>query len=341
MTTEVPVGPSSLIWLVTGQCNLVCDHCYASRFPVGEELSTEEAEALVAEAARLGVQHLALAGGEPLLRPDLFEIIAGARSLGLGVSLVTNGGRVTLEAAQALARSGVEVVVSLDGARAQTHDRRRGVGSHRQALAALAHLRQAGAAYRTVMALGTDNYHEVGEYLTLAHKLGAEAACLIPVMPSGRAGRESTPTAAQVAGALQAAGGRSQELGLPLQLWCLPFAPLVMSSDRVSAYPCRGSLSMDIDPAGRILLCDVLDVEVSALRGRGLVGAWREQCRSPVVRRLASPKLAPVCADCPLAHQCRGGCYARARLLSGDLYAPDPLCPRVAGVLSPGLNHPD
>ncbi|MEE9201707.1 MAG: radical SAM protein [Dehalococcoidia bacterium] len=333
MTPEVPVGPSSLIWLVTGRCNLACEHCYASRFQVGEELSSEEASELIAEAARVGVQHLGLAGGEPLLRPDLFEIISGARSMGLGVGLVTNGGRVTPAAARALARNGVGVVVSLDGATAQTHDQRRGAGSHRQALSALAHLRQAGVAYRTVMALGPDNYHEVREYITLAHKLGAEAACLIPVMPSGRAGRRSTPTAAQVAGALQAAGGRSQGLGLPLQLWCLPFAPLVMSSDGVSAHPCRGSRSMDIDPAGRILLCDVLDVEVSALRGGGLLRAWREQCRSPVVRRLAGPKLAPVCAGCPLAQQCRGGCYARAQLLSGDLYAPDPLCPRVAGVL--------
>ena len=90
---------------------------------------------------------------------------------------------------------------------------------------------------------------------------------------------------------------------------------------------------MDIDPAGRILLCDVLDAVVSNLRGRGLLSAWQEQRRSPEVRRLVSPKLAPVCAACPLARRCRGGCYARAQLLSGDLYAPDPLCPRVAGVL--------
>lgn len=333
MTLEAPVGPSSLIWLVTGRCNLSCDHCYAARFPLREELSPEEARALVAEAARTGVQHLGLAGGEPLLRPDIFEIVHEARSLGLRVSLVTNGGRVTPSAARDLARSGVGVVVSLDGARPETHDRRRGAGSHRQAVLALAHLRQAGAAYRTVMALGTDNYHEVGEYLTLAHKLRAEAACLIPVMPSGRAGRERVLTAAQMSDALKVAGGRSQELGLPLQLWCLPFAPLVMPSNGVSPSSCRGSLSMDIDPAGRILLCDVLDTVVTALRDGGLLRAWREQRRSPVVRLLGSPKLDPVCADCPLSRRCRGGCYARAQLLSGDLYAPDPLCPRVAGLL--------
>jgi len=249
------------------------------------------------------------------------------------VSLVTNGALVSSSVARAFAQEGVRVVVSLDGACPQTHDRRRGAGSHEKALAALAYLEEAGASYRTVMALGPDNYREVGDYLALAQKLGAEAACLIPVMPSGRAKWEMVLAPAQLVEALEAADRRSPELGLPVQLWCIPFAPLVVTSAWVSTGSCRDSPGMDIDPAGNILLCDVLDTVVSTVRGKELLEAWQEQCRSTVIRRLESPNLAPVCATCPLASRCRGGCFARAELLAGDLYAPDPLCPRVAGML--------
>lgn len=324
---------SSLIWLVTGRCNLSCSHCYAERFQGQVELSPEEAGVLVADAARAGVRHLGMAGGEPLLRPDLLHLIQQARSLGMSVGLVTNGSRITAAVAGELAASQVGVVVSLDGARPETHDRRRGAGSHRQVLSALGHLKRAGASFRTVTALGADNYRETGECLALALRLGAEAACLIPVMPSGRAGQDELLSAAQMVTALEAAEQCSLDMGLPVQLWCTPFAPLVVSAPKVSAYPCRGTDSMDIDPAGRVLLCDVLDTEVSHIRDEGVRGAWGEQRRSALVRSLADPRLASVCAACPLSKNCRGGCYARAQLLAGDIHAPDPLCPRVAGAV--------
>ncbi len=57
-------APSSIVWLVTGKCNLACSHCYAQRFQGRHELSAEEAQGLVTEAAQMGVRHLAFAGGE-------------------------------------------------------------------------------------------------------------------------------------------------------------------------------------------------------------------------------------------------------------------------------------
>lgn len=327
--------PSSLIWLVTGRCNLACSHCYAQRFARCRELSAAEAAGLVEEAARAGVRHLGLAGGEPLLRPDIFDIIHRARSMGVGTSLVTNGALVTPRLAMELAREKVGVAVSLDGARPETHDHRRGTGSYDEAVRALSHLKVAGATYRTVLALGTDNYQEIEGYLELAKRLGAQAACLIPVMASGRARSDMVLAPAQITDTLKETARHSKLVRQPVELWCLPFAPLVDASFEVSVSYCRTSRSMDVDPSGNVLLCDVLDFVVSSARDKGLVGAWKDQCASRLVRRLGNPKLAPVCAECPLARSCRGGCFARAKLMSGDLYGPDPLCPRVADSFDP------
>jgi len=260
------------------------------------------------------------------------DIIRSARGYGLEVSLVTNGERLTPEVARALAEFQVGVVVSLDGSQAVTHEARRGRGSFRRLLQAMAALRRAGLAFRTIMALGPDNYREVGEYLALAREQGAAAACLIPVMPSGRARRQRLLSPGEVVAALAAADRRSRELEFPVHLWCLPFAPLVVTSPWVAASSCRRSRGMDVDPSGNVLLCDVLDVVISSLRGRKVAEAWREQCGHPVMRRLERPELGEACAACPLAGQCQGGCFARAQLISGDLYGPDPWCPRIACV---------
>ena len=75
--------PQTLIWLITARCNLTCSHCYAARFADSDELTEEEGISLLMEAARVGVVHVGLSGGEPFLRPDTLSIIAEAGHLGV------------------------------------------------------------------------------------------------------------------------------------------------------------------------------------------------------------------------------------------------------------------
>lgn len=323
----------SLVWLVTARCNLSCTHCYAQRFRGQRELDSGEALALLIEAAGLGVGWLGLAGGEPLMRPDIRQIIEKSQALGMSVGIVTNGDPVTEEMARFISEHQVSISVSLDGARPETHDRRRGRGSFERAIGAICRLREAGASYKPAMALGQDNHAEVEDYVELARRSGARAACIIPVMPSGRAGIDNVLTPVQMSEALVRAARKADSVGIELQPWCTPFAPLVVPSLEGSAGSCRSSHSMDIDPGGNALLCDVLDIAISSVRDGGLASAWKKHCESDTVQRLEDPYLPQVCATCRLARRCRGGCFARAYLVSGDLYAPDPLCPRVAGIL--------
>jgi [mycofactocin precursor peptide]-tyrosine decarboxylase / 3-amino-5-[(4-hydroxyphenyl)methyl]-4,4-dimethylpyrrolidin-2-one synthase len=123
-------APICLTWELTYGCNLACIHCLSSsgrRDP--RELSTEEAKALVDEFAAMQVFYVNIGGGEPLVRPDFFEIVEYAIERRVGVKFSTNGAFVTQEAARRFAATDyLDIQISLDGATPETNDPIRGIG---------------------------------------------------------------------------------------------------------------------------------------------------------------------------------------------------------------------
>ena len=119
-------GGPVVFWNLTARCNLRCVHCYLGAGPDSSttgELTTPEALALLDELAAVRAPVVLFSGGEPLLRPDLEELAAHARSLGLATALSTNGTLITPEVAARLRDAGFEYVgISLDGESAETHD---------------------------------------------------------------------------------------------------------------------------------------------------------------------------------------------------------------------------
>ncbi|MGZ4708660.1 MAG: mycofactocin biosynthesis chaperone MftB, partial [Acidimicrobiales bacterium] len=110
-------APICLTWEWTYACNLQCVHCLSSsgtRDP--NELSTAEMKAIVDDLRRLGVFYVNIGGGEPMLRPDFFEVVEYCVSQGVGVKFSTNGGLLTAAKAERLAGMDyVDVQISLDG----------------------------------------------------------------------------------------------------------------------------------------------------------------------------------------------------------------------------------
>ena len=90
---------------------------------------------------------------------------------------------------------------------------------------------------------------------------------------------------------------------------------------------------MEIDPEGNVLLGDIADIKFSGVCEEGILEAWGEQEADSLVKSLTNPKLPEPCSSCELKQKCRGGCFARAEVMLGDISAPDPLCPRVAGLV--------
>ncbi len=123
-TKRNPPGPV-VIWNLIRRCNLTCKHCYSisadKDFP--GELSKTEVFAVMDDLKRFRVPVLILSGGEPLLRPDIFDIAQRAKEMGFYVGLSSNGTLIDEGNIDKIAAVGFDYVgVSLDGI-AATHDK--------------------------------------------------------------------------------------------------------------------------------------------------------------------------------------------------------------------------
>lgn len=178
-----------VFWETTKACNLTCRHCRAvPQTAIGpNELTTARAFTLIDEIAAVAKPVLVLSGGEPLFRPDLFDIAEYGVQSGLRMALATNGTLVTDRIAAKIADTGfARVAISIDGARPETHDRFRGVpGAHAKALAALHALRGEGVSVQINSTIARHNVAEVSALLDLALSIGADALHLFMLVPVG------------------------------------------------------------------------------------------------------------------------------------------------------------
>jgi radical SAM protein with 4Fe4S-binding SPASM domain len=177
LVAPTPIGPRRdppgpvVIWNLIRRCNLTCRHCYsvsADRdFP--GELTTPEAFTVMDDLKAFRVPVLILSGGEPLLRPDVFDIAMRAKSLGLYVGLSTNGTLIDDSLVGRIAAVGFDYVgISLDGRR-ETHDAfRRRRGAFEDSLAAARACRDAGVKVGLRFTLTEGNAADLPYLLELA-----------------------------------------------------------------------------------------------------------------------------------------------------------------------------
>jgi len=180
--------------VVTYRCDLDCAMCdLPSRGDRAREMDARGLRGVLDAMRDLGVLGVGVTGGEPLLRRDLFEVLAHGSRVGLLVHLNTNGSLVDAAAAEALAQSGVASVnLSLDGPDAETHDRlRRRPGSFARVLRAAARLCAVPARpFRVALtcALGEGNASRAEELLERARDLGVDRVGFLPVHDYGPTG---------------------------------------------------------------------------------------------------------------------------------------------------------
>jgi AdoMet-dependent heme synthase len=178
-----------VFWETTKACNLTCRHCRAvpQRNLGPTELNTSAAFDLIDAIAAVARPVFVLSGGEPLFRPDLFEIASYGVETGFRMALATNGTLVTDRVAAKIADTGIaRVAISLDGAKAETHDRFRGVpGAHSLALCGLQALRAEGVSVQINSTIARHNVAELPALLDLALEIGADALHLFMLVPVG------------------------------------------------------------------------------------------------------------------------------------------------------------
>ncbi|MCX7746538.1 MAG: radical SAM protein [Clostridia bacterium] len=175
---------------LTNCCNLRCLHCYAaSEANADRGLPYKQIIQLIDQFASLGGIRLFLTGGEPLLRPDLEDIVAYAKSRHLFVYLSTNGFAVTQQKAEKLVRLGVGAVnFSLDGADAVTHDTfRQTPGSFNRTLNGIESFLSQNIPCAVQTTVHKNNLKQCAKIENMLRPKGVSACYFVKMMPQGRA----------------------------------------------------------------------------------------------------------------------------------------------------------
>ena len=122
-------APMIVSWMTTNQCNLKCAHCYQdAEEATDKELSTDEGKKMIDEIARAGFKVMIFSGGEPLMRPDIYELVAHAAENGLRPVFGSNGTLITPEVAVRLKEAGACAMgISVDSLVPEKHDKFRGL----------------------------------------------------------------------------------------------------------------------------------------------------------------------------------------------------------------------
>jgi len=343
-----------VFWETTKACNLTCRHCRAvpQRRLGPTELNTNRALDLIDAIAEVAKPVMVLSGGEPLFRPDLFDIGEYGVQTGFRMALATNGTMVTEKVAARIADAGFSrVAISIDGADERTHDRFRGLpGSHRLALSGIRNLREAGVSVQINSTIAKHNVDEVPALLELALQLEADALHLFMLVPVG-CGLEIAPSemlpADEYERVLHWFDEQSKSCPIDLKATCAPHYYRIraqrLEDERSGSFIAPGTKAKAghqhlsamtrgclagtsvcfVSNEGRVYPCGYLPVAAGDTRVQRFAEIWNN---SQTFQQLRNPEAYDgKCGDCRYISIC-GGCRARAYAATGSFLAEEPFC---------------
>ena len=180
-----------VVWNCTKRCNLSCVHCYSASTSraAPDELTGDEARAMLDDLAAFGAPVVLFSGGEPLLRPDLDDLIAHARGLGLRAVVSTTGTLITPARAERFAAAGLSYVgVSLDGL-AEVNDAFRGSpGAFDKALGGIRSCLAAGVKVGLRFTMNRRNAGDIPGIFDLIEREDIPRVCFYHLVCTGRGG---------------------------------------------------------------------------------------------------------------------------------------------------------
>jgi radical SAM protein with 4Fe4S-binding SPASM domain len=340
-----------VVWNITRRCNLACRHCYldAQDCAGGAELSTDQAREFINDLGKMQVPVLLLSGGEPLLRPDLYELIGMANEAGVRPVLSTNGMLITPEVAHAIHAAGIRYVgVSLDGMR-DTHDDFRGqTGAFDAAVQGIKNSMAEGLHTGVRFTVNAQNYQDLGPLLDYIRDLGVPRFCMYHLVYAGRgdAGIDLTPEQSRSVIELlinrtlkyDREGGGLEILTVDNPADGISIYEHVQREDPERAEQVYGLLGQhggcsagikiaNVDPEGNVHPCQFwTGATLGNVVERPLSEIWADESH-PLLAALRHREehLQGICADCAHSAVC-GGCRVRALAVTGDAWAEDPAC---------------
>jgi len=343
-----------VVWNVGRRCNLRCVHCYShSRdHEYSGELTLDQGLRMIDDLADFGVPVLLFSGGEPLLHPNIFELIAHARSRGLRAVISTNGTLITPELAGKLKNLGLSYVgVSLDGLQ-ETNDRFRGVpGAFTRALDGIRHCQAAGIKVGLRFTINRRNVQDIPGIFNLLERENIPRVCFYHLVYAGRGSSliAEDLTREQTRQTVDLIIDHTRDLhaaGKPVEVLTVdnhcdgPYLYLrLLREDPQRAAKVLELLRMNGGNSSGIAIgCVSWDGAVHAdqfwrhdtfgnVRERPFSQIWTDTTH-PLMAQLKNrkPLLTGRCAQCKFLDICNGNFRVRAQAVTGDLWAPDPAC---------------
>lgn len=344
--------PYIVIWEVTQACDLACVHCRASAQPNRSplELSTEEGKRLIGEVAQMKVPVFVLTGGDPVKRPDLFELIAHARDVGVRVSLTPSATPLlTWEIIRRLKQSGLaRIAVSLDGATAEVHDAFRGMsGSFVRTMEAIEWANDIGLPIQINTTFSRRNFEDFDRIAALMDARKIAMWSVFFLVPMGRGKLDDLLSAQQFETAFERLYSLSKRARFQIKTTeAQHYRRYVVQQQVVE----KRNQTSESEPAprkeqdtigraprglndgkgfafvshtGEVYPSGFLPLAGGNVRSAPLSVIY---CESPVFRQLRdADRLGGKCGACEFRRIC-GGSRARAYALTGDPMAEEPCC---------------
>jgi pyrroloquinoline quinone biosynthesis protein E len=328
-----PQPPLALLAELTHRCPLQCPYCsnpLALERPANE-MATADWLRAIQEAAAIGCLQVHFSGGEPTVRRDLEELVAGATAAGLYTNLITSG--VALDAARlsALIAAGLEhVQLSFQDSGAEIGERIGGyAGAHARKLATAAMVRAAGLPLTANFVVHRQNMHHLEAMLEMAVSIGAHRAEIANVQYYGWALKNRAalmPSRAQLEDmTATVAAARARLDGVLVIDYVVP--------DYYARRPksCMGGWGqrfLNISPSGKVLPChaaeSIVGMTFDNVRQRSLADIWRN---SEAFNRFRGTDWMPEpCRSCDRKEIDWGGCRCQAFAITGDAAKTDPAC---------------
>lgn len=324
--------PRWLLAELTYKCPLQCPYCSNpldySKYT--NELSTEDWKRVLSQARKIGAVQLGLSGGEPLTRLDLEEIIQHARELGYYSNLITSGYGLSEARIKALKLAGLDhIQISIQASSADLSDHLAGTESfeHKKQVAHL--VKKHGYPMVLCVVIHRENIHQMADILAMAEELGADYLELANTQYYGWAhvNRDALlPTKEQFEEAEAIAQAFKEKVAGKMKIYYV--VPDFYEGRPKACMNGWGTTFLTVAPDGMALPChsarELPGLNCPNVNDFSIEQIWKE---SPAFNFFRGFEwMQEPCRSCDEKTKDFGGCRCQAYLLTGDMYATDPVC---------------
>ena len=340
--------PKWMAWEITRRCNLHCVHCRSSSEAevLGHpDFSFAEAQRVLDDISSYASPVIVLSGGEPLLRPDVFDIAAYGAGRGLRMCLATNGTLVNQEKCGQIKEAGIKMVsLSVDGSTAAVHDNfRNSPGAFEATMNAARLFKENDIKFLVNSSFTKRNQAEVPRVMQLVKGLGATAWYMFMIVPTGR-GEDIMEELISVEDYEELLNWHYEmeksEKDMLVRPTCAPsYYRIVLekAKERGDDFKRRtlqfstggskgclaGQLISLLDVDGNLLPCSYFPMAAGNIRRQSFKDIWENSKLFKDLRDFKAYK--GKCGVCEYVSVC-GGCRARAYAMTGDYMEAEPFC---------------